>query len=68
MPALICGCVLGIGMGTGLALLIMSILLDKSNNIGDSKAQVKDFSGSGIIWLNKKDRVKSKIPLDKFDL
>ena len=44
------GLILGIITAVGLSLMIMAILLNRSNNLGDSTAKSKDFT-SGISYL-----------------
>ena len=55
----ITGILLGIAIGTGLALRIVVSLIMESNDIGDSSGATKDF-GSGVTICEKKNGLSQK--------
>ena len=55
----ITGILLGIAIGTGLALRIVVSLIMKSNDIGDFSGETKDF-GNGITIYEKKNGLSQK--------
>lgn len=56
--------ILGLPLGVGLSLYITSNMLDKSNNFGDSKGDIRNFSRGGLMGKNFKDRVSKSIAFD----
>lgn len=60
----ITGILLGIAIGTGLALRIVVSLIMKSNDIGDSSGATTDF-GSGVTICEKKNGLSSTKKLEK---
>lgn len=54
----------GLIYGFGIALLICAPILNRSNNLGDSKGGVDDFSKSGMRTYRTQDRVPSNTLLD----
>lgn len=48
--------IFGTGLGFGLALYIAASLLNKNNNLGDSKGQANLYS-SGVTFTDKTDRM-----------
>lgn len=55
------GGVIGILLGAGVALAVTANILYKSNDLGDSKGTIFDFSKKGVNMLYSKDRVKKHI-------
>lgn len=51
-------------LGTSISLLIMSSILNKSNNFGDSKCTLYDFGPHRISGLVKQNRVGRSTPVD----
>ena len=49
---------LGLGVGFGLAFLICASLLKKSNNIGDSIGNIRDYSDTGVQFSVSTKRLK----------
>lgn len=62
--ALVIGFILGVPAAFGMALLICSSILNKSNNFGDSKGDLMAFSTSGIQGRNYRDRISRNTNLD----
>lgn len=56
--ALIFGVVAGLALGIGLAFLITIKMVKKSNDIGDSSAELLDVS-NGVCILDKEDNLHS---------
>ena len=48
--------IIGLGYGIGLAFLIMALILNKSNNLGDSRSKKEDYA-SGILYFSQQDRM-----------
>jgi len=48
------GFILGIALGSGIAFFAAASWLNSSNNIGDSKGTVADFSNEGMEFVTKK--------------
>ena len=55
--------ILGVPLGTGLALRLVGGMLNKSNNFGDSKCSLSDVSNGGLLGQDLKNRVKRETPL-----
>lgn len=51
-------------LGTGLALLLTSSLLNKSNNFGDSKCNLYEFTPHLIRGKVQQNRVRKNTPVD----
>ncbi|MDO5154627.1 MAG: hypothetical protein Q4D51_01555 [Eubacteriales bacterium] len=51
------GALLGIAFGVVLAYLIISIMVKKSNDLGDSKGNYKDFSTAPVVIHESKNNV-----------
>lgn len=47
----------------GIVLWVVTSLINKSNNKGDSSAEFDDFSVGGLVVLDKEDNRVSQIPL-----
>ncbi len=60
----ILGILFGLPLGIGAALYIMATILDKSNNYGDTTANIHSFSRGGILGKVVDDRAKASTPLD----
>lgn len=58
------GVIFGVPLGTGVALLLCGYLLNKSNNFGDSKGDLKAFSKNGFKTVTSKENVKSTTPVE----
>lgn len=56
--------IFGLPLGIGIALFIMATILDKSNNYGDSTADIYSFSREGICGRVVDDNAKSNTALD----
>lgn len=56
--------IFGLPLGIGVTLFIMATALDKSNNFGDNKASLINFSKHGIQGLNSQNRIRKNTPLD----
>lgn len=46
--------ILGVALGCGFSLMIVGIVLKKSNKMGDSKGNFSDFAGTSLRYLSKK--------------
>jgi len=46
--------IIGVLMGCGFSLMIVGIILKKSNKMGDSKGNFADFAGTPLRYLSKK--------------
>lgn len=55
--------ILGVPLGTGLALRLVGSMLNKSNNLGDTKCALSDVSKGGLLGQDFKNRVKRETPL-----
>ncbi|MCQ2516326.1 MAG: hypothetical protein MJ094_05635 [Saccharofermentans sp.] len=55
--------ILGVPLGTGLALRLVGSMLNKSNNLGDTKCTLSDVSKGGLLGQDFKNRVKKETPL-----
>lgn len=55
--------ILGLPLGVGLSLLLVGNILNKSNNFGDSKSDLRSFSDTGLIITLSADKVKKNTPL-----
>ena len=53
---------MGAPIGVGVAFMILSAILNKSNNMGDSRAEIRDFS-SEIVYLSQENNMKHNIQL-----
>ena len=53
--------IIGVTFGVGAAFRISAHNLDKSNNYGDERAKLKDFSFDGMVYLKEEDKVNSTI-------
>ncbi|MCQ2533569.1 MAG: hypothetical protein MJ172_03265 [Clostridia bacterium] len=58
---------LGLLLGFGVALFVTANILLKSNNIGDSKGTIFDFSKEGIDMLYSEDRIKERTFIPSVD-
>lgn len=54
----ILGGILGLLLGAGIGLAISANILFKSNNLGDSKGTIFDFSKKGINMIYSANRIK----------
>lgn len=61
---LIIALIVGVTFGVGAALRLSANTLDKSNNYGDERAALKDFSYEGMVYIKKEDSVSSKLMPD----
>lgn len=55
--------ILGVPLGTGLALRLIGGMLNQSNNLGDSKCSIHDVSKGGLLGQDFQNRVKRETPL-----
>ena len=51
---------MGAPIGVGVAFMILSAILNKSNNMGDSRAEIRDFS-SEIVYLSQENNMKHSV-------
>lgn len=56
--------IIGLALGIGITLAILGRALDKSNNLGDEKPKITDFSNRGFVMVVKQDKVRSDTKLD----
>lgn len=61
--ALVFAIILGVPLGTGLALRLVGGMLNKSNNFGDSKCSLSDVSNGGLLGQDFQNRVRKNTPL-----
>ena len=61
---MIIGALFGLILGFGFALIICGYILNKSNNLGDSKGGANDFSKTGIRVARSLNKVQSTISVD----
>lgn len=63
MGYFIAGLIFAIPCAAGFTFHIVGNMLNKSNNIGDSKGTTEDFSNGGVFILDKRDRVSRNTDL-----